>query len=330
MNPMRVMKLTVREWIVDSGRLWQATSFVARYAVLVLSLAGGLPMAAQEPDASGQTNDVSAAQVLSQLDDLVRGADSTQPEDMALPNDLTPTNGLPQSNRPAASGDHTDSVNRLDASSRAQSDDRNSRGRRSPRSKSNQRGGSGSASNYSRDSEGALTNSLSRTNNGAVTLDYAAFKVIVDRNIFDPNRYPHRPGAPPVVSKPKSFDSVTLVGTMSYEKGTFAFFDGTSAEYKKALKLTDSIAGYRVTNIAPNAVKLTSGTNEVELRVGGQLRREENGPWLPAGQSTSYASTPGSASASGAATTTTTGSGAAASGADSDIIKKLMQRREKE
>jgi hypothetical protein len=120
-------------------------------------------------------------------------------------------------------------------------------------------------------------------------------------------------------------DSLTLVGTMSYEKGSFAFFDGTSSEYKKALKLTDSIAGYRLTNIAPNAVKLATGTNEVELSVGAQLRREENGPWLLASQSTSYASTPASTSASGAASATTSGSGA-----DSDILKKLMQRREKE
>ena len=62
---------------------------------------------------------------------------------------------------------------------------------------------------------------------------------------------------------------------MTYEKGTFAFFDGTSSEYKKALKLADAIAGYKVTNIAPNGVKLASGTNELDLSVGAQLRREE-------------------------------------------------------
>ena len=116
---------------------------------------------------------------------------------------------------------------------------------------------------------------------------------------------------------------------MSYEKGTFAFFDGTSSEYKKALKLTDSIAGYKVTNIAPNGVKLASGTNELDLSVGAQLRREEDGPWLLASQSASYSATPAS-----------TGTNAAATrpqlripplrGAESDILKRLMQRREKE
>ncbi len=113
-------------------------------------------------------------------------------------------------------------------------------------------------------------------------------------------------------------------GTMSYEKGTFAFFDGTSSDYKKALKLTDSIAGYKVTNITPNAVKLTSGTNEIDLSVGAQLRREEDGPWRLSSQAVSFSSTPASTATNGAASTTGTTPG----GAESDIIKRLMQKRE--
>jgi hypothetical protein len=319
MNPLRVIKLMAGSW--------RAIGFAGRYAVLGLSLAGSPLIARQEPDGSAQTNGAAAAQVLSQLNDLMRGDDATQSEDVAPPNDVTLTNGLPESNSLASSVDGTNRVNRFDASNRSQNDDRKSRGRRS-RSRSNQRGSSGSANDYSGDR--TQGNALGGTNSGPASLDYAAFKIIVDRNIFDPNRFPHRPGAPVVASKPKNFDSLTLVGTMSYEKGTFAFFDGTSSEYKKVLKLTDSIAGYRVTNIAPNAVKLATGTNEVELSVGGQLRREENGSWLLASQSAPYASTLGSASASGTGATTTTGSDTTSSGADSDIIKKLMQRREKE
>jgi hypothetical protein len=117
---------------------------------------------------------------------------------------------------------------------------------------------------------------------------------------------------------------------MSYEKGSFAFFDGTSSDYKKALKLTDAIAGYKVTNIAPNRVKLASGTNELDLSVGMQMRREEDGPWLLTSHSTSYAATPASTSTNAAATTTPTSSDAASGSAESDIIKRLMQKREKE
>jgi hypothetical protein len=60
------------------------------------------------------------------------------------------------------------------------------------------------------------------------------------------------------------------------------------------------------------------------------LRREEDGPWLLTSQSASYAATPASTSTNTASTTTTTGSDAALLGAESDIIKRLMQKREKE
>src|SRR5262249_17830627 len=41
----------------------------------------------------------------------------------------------------------------------------------------------------------------------------------------------------------------------------------------------ETIAGYTVTAIAPNSVKLSSGTNAIELNVGNQMRREEEGEW---------------------------------------------------
>ncbi len=43
---------------------------------------------------------------------------------------------------------------------------------------------------------------------------------------------------------------------MSYEKGTFAFFDGTELRLQEGAEADGLIAGYKVTKIAPNAVKL--------------------------------------------------------------------------
>lgn len=335
MNPMRNTKLIVWELIVDGCRLWSAIGFAVRMTTLWLALVCGFPVVAQEPDASAQTNDMTAAEILSQLNDMVQAADGTQAENMAPSNELAATNGLPQTSAPASGGDRPNRFIRPDnstpsqSSSRPQSNDRRSRGRRTPNSRPNQPGGSGSASDYRPGSDRTQANAAAGTNNGPVSLDYSAFKLIVDRNIFDPNRVPHRPGEVRVASKPRSIDYVTLVGTMSYEKGTFAFFDGTSSEYKKALKLTDSIAGYKVTNITPNSVKLAAGTNELQLSVGAQLRREEDGPWLAAGQSRSYAATTPSASTNAAATTTT-GSDPASGGSESETLKRLMQKREKE
>ncbi len=85
MNPMQLMTATGREWMVDGARQWRATGFAVLWAILGLALACGFPVVAQEPDASAQTNNATAAEVLSQLSDLVQAADSTQPEDMAPP-----------------------------------------------------------------------------------------------------------------------------------------------------------------------------------------------------------------------------------------------------
>ncbi len=150
--------------------------------------------------------------------------------------------------------------------------------------------------------------------------DFSGFKLITERNIFDPNRVPHRPGAPPPVQK--TIDSFALVGLMRYDKGTFAFFDGSSADYRKAVKLDDSIAGYKVTNINASTITLKAGTNQVELRVGMQLKRTEGGDWIASAQSEAYA-----------ASTTSSGethAGSAPSGSDSDVIERLRKRREQE
>ena len=344
MNPMRSMKLIVWERMVDGGRRWFLAGCAARWVIVAVSLSSGFLVAAQEPDAPAQANEAMAAEVLSQLSELLQPPDSAQPEDLTPPKDLTPdhglppTNGLPQANRGAPGGDRSDRFGRPDSSSRSESssrsqgpsrskkDDRRSRGKRPSSSGSGQSGGFGSASDYTRGSDRSLTNSLAGANNGLVTLDYSDFRIIVERNIFDPNRYPRR-GQPPSGPPPRSYDYLTLVGTMTYEQGTFAFFDGTSSAYQKALKLADAIAGYKVTNIAPDSVKLVSGTNELELRVGAQLRREEDGPWRLASQSRSYAPTPASTSTNAAAATS---SATASTVPESDILKRLMQKREQE
>ena len=75
-----------------------------------------------------------------------------------------------------------------------------------------------------------------------------------------------------------------LVGTMSYEKGMFAFFNGNSTDLKKALQAGEKIADYTVTDIAPSVVKLESADKkqQLELKVGDGLR-QENGKWVLSG-----------------------------------------------
>jgi hypothetical protein len=123
----------------------------------------------------------------------------------------------------------------------------------------------------------ALPASAQGTNATPRQQDFSAFKIITDRNIFNPRRYAR---AGRRESRPTArHETFTLVGTMTYEKGPFAFFEGTSSDYHKVLKPAETIAGYTVTSIVPPIVKLAAGTNEVQLKVGMQMRREEEGEW---------------------------------------------------
>ena len=127
---------------------------------------------------------------------------------------------------------------------------------------------------------------LAQTNTRPVRLDFSSFKLITDRNIFSPTRTPSRPMRyeTPRTQAPtySRSDYFSLVGTMEYEKGPFAFFDGASSQYRKSLRLgdTNTIAGYTVTDITQNQVRLVHETNIVDLKVGMLMRHDGQGNWV--------------------------------------------------
>jgi hypothetical protein len=118
--------------------------------------------------------------------------------------------------------------------------------------------------------------------------DFTPFQLIGQRNIFDPNRVPR---VRTTRSAPHVVDSFALVGTMSYPKGRFAFFDGSSPDFRKVLQLDGSIADFKVAAITPKTVTLLSGTNETILPLGIQMRRDDDGHWIVSADTASYAST---------------------------------------
>jgi hypothetical protein len=164
------------------------------------------------------------------------------------------------------------------------------------------------------------TNSHSR-------FDIQSFRIISERNIFDPNRSRRSERGERRErerERPVRTESFALVGTMSYEKGWFAFFDGTSADYRKALQPADAIAGYKVADITQDYVKLAANGREVELRVGMQMKRQDEGEWQAGERTESFEHTNTAASATATNETTTS------TGPESDILKRLMQKREQE
>ncbi|MGB7746546.1 MAG: hypothetical protein WBN75_04585 [Verrucomicrobiia bacterium] len=160
--------------------------------------------------------------------------------------------------------------------------------------------------------------------------DYSSFQIIVERNIFDPNRYAHTSrGRKRAISK--SAPSFSLVGTMNYRNGMIAFFDGNDADYRKVLSPDGVIAGYKVVEITQRGVKLEAAGKPVEMKVGAQMRQESKGEWQLAG-SGELPAIAATATNEAAATDETPAASAAPSSADepNDVLKKLMQQREQE
>jgi hypothetical protein len=154
---------------------------------------------------------------------------------------------------------------------------------------------------------------------------FDAFRLISERNIFDPNRVGQstRTGEPP----PPRADLISLVGTMHYEKGLFAFFDGSAPAFRKALSEGESVADYAVAHIAANSVELVRNGQRLTLTVGQQLRRPVGGDWTVVALDTAHSE----AKAQPADVSTDNPSATPAIPPDaSDVLRRLMEQRQKQ
>jgi hypothetical protein len=188
----------------------------------------------------------------------------------------------------------------------------------------------------------------------APAVKFEDFKIVYERNMFSPSRRSQRPGAVQFV-RPKKVEGCSLVGTMIYEKGSYAFFNGSEAKYRTAVTVSNTLAGLKLIDITPNSVKFSSASNILELTMDKQLKREDEGEWqLVTGAGSWDASAASSSdrdrssdrdqsserdrssrrdrsgrdsssSVSGGATGSSGGSASA-----EEVLKRLMQRREQE
>lgn len=180
----------------------------------------------------------------------------------------------------------------------------------------------------------------------APALKFEDFKIVYERNIFSPSRRAQQPGAGERV-KPKKVEGFSLVGTMIYEQGSYAFFNGSEAKYRTAVTVSNTLAGLKLIDITPNSVKFNSASNILELTMDKQLKREDEGEWqlVPGAGSWDAPAASSSdrdrsserdrssrrdrserdSSVSGGATGRS-GAGASAE----EVLKRLMQRREQE
>lgn len=161
-------------------------------------------------------------------------------------------------------------------------------------------------------------------------------RFISERNIFDPSRYSRlNRNARRPTARPVAVPTFALVGTMNYQKGVFAFFDGNNSDYRKILQPGGVIAGYTVAEISPSRVKLQAADKKpVEMNIGAQMRREGDSGWELSGQAgDSFAAAAQSESSpEGVDKSASSESSvpASSSGEASDVLKRLMQQREQE
>jgi hypothetical protein len=139
--------------------------------------------------------------------------------------------------------------------------------------------------------------------------------MIAERNIFNPDRSPrgNREAREPR-SRPR--EVVTLVGTLSSEKGSYAFFDSSRPELRKAIEIGKTIAGHKVVGIGTDTISLQWKTNTFQLRIGGQLQRTE-GSW----EANAGVAAPANEAKPESKTLEV---------AEDDVIKRLIQKREQE
>lgn len=163
------------------------------------------------------------------------------------------------------------------------------------------------------------------------TTDFESFKILVQRNIFDPNRRPYsedtKPDNPP--EEPPVVDTIALVGTLISQGGAYAFFDGSSPEFKSARKTSESISNLQLARIDVESVVLKNGQQEFKLQVGSGLLREDNGPW----KITDKAAGSLQSRTQSRITPSTPGTGRTSNEASpemNDVLKQMMLKRQQE
>lgn len=161
----------------------------------------------------------------------------------------------------------------------------------------------------------------------APSLSFDAFRLISDRNVFNPNRSGRRDRGSE--ERAPRLDVISLVGTMESDKGLRAFFDGSDSSFRKARRVGESVDKFKVTQIAPNVVDLERDGKPLSMRVGQQLRRPEGGDWNLIGEDVVLREAQAQAASEAASKIDPLAPVAIPAGA-SDTLRKLMEARNKQ
>ena len=190
-------------------------------------------------------------------------------------------------------------------------------------------------------------------------VSFEVFEIILNRNIFDPNRTTDRRKPSPQeeaaankatavegASNEEKLDEfkseeMALVGTIIDGPTAVAFFTSESSDFKTVAQRGEMVGEFRLAEIRTEHVKLESEGKTIQLPVGSRMSSQRNGDWIialnspatpkPKNENPSEGSQEGNTSnppegASGSSSSTP--SPASGDGTD-DVLKRLMERRRK-
>ena len=163
---------------------------------------------------------------------------------------------------------------------------------------------------------------------------FDAFRLMRTKNMFDPSRRPARTETAsaqrPAPARENKSSTLTLTGTMVTEGKVLAFFAGTRADYSKVLSVGGTIADCKITAIKATEVEMERGGKPGALVIGHQLQIEGAPSDVPAEEPASGAPPIAGAPPADPAAPAGPTAGPAPSNDKSDVLRRMMERREKE
>ncbi len=165
---------------------------------------------------------------------------------------------------------------------------------------------------------------------GTAGQSYDDFRLVVERNIFNPNRVGRTKAAPE--EKLVRVDAVSLVGTVQHGTEAIAIFNSTDPAYRKDLRAGESLGEFKLQTISADGVELMREDKPLSLKVAQQLRRVEGKDWTVSAAPVSQFDSRSSGSSSGSASR---GATAAAPVVEipadaSEVLKRMMKKREQQ
>jgi hypothetical protein len=152
---------------------------------------------------------------------------------------------------------------------------------------------------------------------------FEAFQGIASRNIFNAFRTgPASSRSGLGNAQAPAAPYLALVGTLDSDKGYYAFFDGSDAAYRKALKVGESIAGFTLASIAPNQAELRLGKQSFPLSIQQQLRRGDGDAWTVSAFELPSAPAPSASDGKSASPEIPANA--------SEVLKRLLEKRQKQ